>query len=204
MKAAVLFSGGKDSALAALFLSRDYDVELNTFVFDPHRDRAAVIRAAEALCLPLQMRTFRPGFLAEVTGMIEKQGFPNDAINRVHREAIAVLAGEYGIVGDGIRLNDRVPMLSPGEVQRLESTCGCSYVRPLLGFGKPEIQRLAGRYLDVRYGETGEIDNGDYESEIRQALARRGLDPVSYFPPRHQQSLVIGRVNIQKHGDKNE
>ena len=37
MKAGVLFSGGKDSALAAILLARDYDVELNTCVFDPIR-----------------------------------------------------------------------------------------------------------------------------------------------------------------------
>ena len=30
MKAGVLFSGGKDSSLAAILLSRDYTVELNT------------------------------------------------------------------------------------------------------------------------------------------------------------------------------
>jgi len=38
MKAGVLFSGGKDSALAALLLSRDYDVELNTVVFTAEDD----------------------------------------------------------------------------------------------------------------------------------------------------------------------
>jgi len=35
MEAGVLFSGGKDSALAAILLARDYGVELNTCVFDP-------------------------------------------------------------------------------------------------------------------------------------------------------------------------
>ena len=37
MKAGVLYSGGKDSSLAAMMLGTYYEVELNTFVFDPDR-----------------------------------------------------------------------------------------------------------------------------------------------------------------------
>jgi len=33
MRAAVLFSGGKDSSLAAILLSTWYEVELNTYLF---------------------------------------------------------------------------------------------------------------------------------------------------------------------------
>lgn len=203
MKAGVLFSGGKDSALAAIMLARDYAVELNTMVFDPNRDLSAVARAAGTLGFPFRVRTFPEGFLEEVAGMVVEQGYPNEAINRVHREAIRVLSGEYAVVGDGTRLNDRVPMLTLADVQRIEARCGCSYVRPLLGFGKSEIRRLAGRYLDVRYGETGMLDNGDYEAEIRRAIAARGHDPAAYFPPRHEQSLVTG-VHAIMTGDDNE
>ena len=37
MKAGVLYSGGKDSSLAAVMLGTYYEVELNTFVFDRAR-----------------------------------------------------------------------------------------------------------------------------------------------------------------------
>ena len=50
MKAGVLFSGGKDSALAAVLLSRDYDIELNTFVFSSAQDTKAVENAARNKC----------------------------------------------------------------------------------------------------------------------------------------------------------
>lgn len=71
-------------------------------------------------------------------------------------------------------------------------TTGCSYVRPLLGYGKTEVERLCERLLVVRYGgETGSIGNGDYEGEIRSALCARGIDPASFFPSRHLQSLVV-------------
>ena len=52
MKAGVLFSGGKDSSLTALMLSRDYEVELNNFVFDAKTDRTGVENAAKVLGLP--------------------------------------------------------------------------------------------------------------------------------------------------------
>jgi predicted subunit of tRNA(5-methylaminomethyl-2-thiouridylate) methyltransferase len=191
MKAGVLFSGGKDSALAAVMLSRDYEVELNTFVFRQGRDIAAVRDAAQALGFPHHTRVLGDALLQEACDMVVGCGFPNDAINLVHRHAISRLAEFYPVVGDGTRQNDRVPMLSAGEVKSIEARLGCSYVRPLLGFGTTEVKRLAGRHLVVSYGETGEIENGDYEHEIRAALRERGYDPASLFPAHHQQSLVM-------------
>jgi len=90
-----------------------------------------------------------------------------------------------------------VPMLSRAEVQSLGNRTGCSYIRPLLGYVKPEVDRLVDRLFEVKYGETGTICNGDYETEIREALSCRGIDPASLFPAHHEQSLVIGRkINV--------
>ena len=194
MKAGVLFSGGKDSSLAALMLSRDYEVELNTFVFNPDRSLPAVVKAAEALGLPHRRHVFAPEVLESAVESVIACGFPNDAINMVHRAAVGVLCMEYRVVADGTRLDDRVPMLTRDEVQRLRDRCGCSYVRPLLGYGKPEITRLSERLLKVQYGETGTLENGDYEAEIREAVRARGMNPSVFFPSHHAQSLVIGRA----------
>lgn len=192
MKAGVLFSGGKDSALAALMLSRDYVVELNTFVFSPEREIPGVAAAADVLGLPLVKRVFEDGLLDEVVDMILRCGYPADAINMVHRKAVISLCREYRVVGDGTRFNDRVPVLARDEVQQIGDLYGCSYLRPLLGYVKPEVKRLAARMLEVVYGETGMIENGDYEHEIRSGISSRGIDPAAYFPPDHEQSLVIG------------
>lgn len=192
MKAGILFSGGKDSSLAALMLSRDYEVELNTFIFDESRKVPELESAAEALGFPFVMRVFEPDFLDTVVELMVSTGYPNDAINLVHRNAVRTLAGYYDVIGDGIRLNDRVPMLSLSEVQSLEARYECSYVRPLFGFGKTEVERLANRHFTISYGETGSIHNGDYEHEIRAAFSARGIDPYMIFPNRHQQSLVTG------------
>lgn len=193
MVAGVLFSGGKDSALAAILLARDYDVELNTCVFDPDREVPAVRAAAAALDLPFRRLVLGRDLLEEAVDLLLSCGYPNDAINMVHRTAIQALSREYPVIGDGTRREDRVPRLERSEVQHLETTSGCSYVRPLLGYGKPETERLATHLLVVRYGETGEIGNGDYEQEIREELRARGIDPAPFFPPRHRQSLVIGK-----------
>ncbi|HOI58722.1 MULTISPECIES: alpha hydrolase [unclassified Methanoculleus] len=193
MKAGVLFSGGKDSALAALMLARDYGVELNTCVFDPDRDVPAVRAAAAALSLPFKRRVLGQDLLEEAVDLLLSCGYPNDAITMIHRRAVETLLAEYSVVADGTRREDRVPRLERSEVQHLEMTTGCSYVRPLLGYGKPEVERLAGRLLVVRYGETGSIGNGDYEEELRCAVRARGIDPALFFPSGHLQSLVVGK-----------
>jgi predicted subunit of tRNA(5-methylaminomethyl-2-thiouridylate) methyltransferase len=193
MKAGVLYSGGKDSSLAAIMLGTYYEVELNVFVFDPSRRIPSVEAAAQVLGFPLKKRVFREGLLKEMADLVNACGYPNDAINTVHQIAVETLSTEYQVVGDGTRFNDRVPMLSRAEVQSLGNRTGCSYVRPLLGYVKPEVDRLADQFFEVTYGESGTISNGDYETEIREALSDRGIDPVSLFPVHHEQSLVIGR-----------
>ncbi len=193
MKAGVLYSGGKDSSLAAIMLGTYYEVELNVFVFDPSRQVPSVDAAARELGFPLIKRVFDTGLLDEMVDLVKTCGYPNDAINRVHQVAVETLSSMYRVVGDGTRFNDRVPMLSRGEVQSLGNRTGCSYVRPLLGYVKPEVDRLVDRFLVVQYGETGTIRNGDYEAEIREAVTARGIDPAPLFPANHDQSLVIGK-----------
>jgi hypothetical protein len=193
MKAGVLYSGGKDSSLAAMMLGTYYEVELNTFVFDPLRQIPTIEAAAEALGYPLKKRVLRQGMLDEMAELVIARGYPNDAINAVHMAALESLATEYSVVGDGTRFDDRVPMVPREAVQSLMSRTGCSYVRPLLGYVRREIDRLADQLLVVHYGETGTIQNGDYESEIRDAIRARGLESAPLFPAHHEQSLVVGR-----------
>ncbi|HEX3001067.1 MAG TPA: alpha hydrolase [Methanoregula sp.] len=195
MKAGVLYSGGKDSSLAAILLGTYYEVELNTFVFDPLRQIPSVEAAACALGYPLKKRVFKQGMIEEMADLVITRGYPNDAINAIHRAAVESLAAEYDVVGDGTRFDDRVPMLQRDAVQSLMSRTGCSYVRPLLGIPRREVDRLTDQLLAVNYGETGTITNGDYESELRDAIRARGLDPAPLFPSHHEQSLVVGRKN---------
>ena len=193
MKAGVLFSGGKDSSLAAILLSANYEVELNTFVFSPDSAILQIEQAAAALGFPHNIRIFSPSFLDEMVEIVISCGFPGEAIQRIHREAVRVLCDWYEVIGDGTRFGDRVPVLTDDEIRSISDRHGCSYVRPLFGYPKREVQRLAARHLVVSYGETGQIRSGDYEHEIRTELERRRISPSSLFPLNHEQSLVTAR-----------
>ncbi len=95
MKAGVLYSGGKDSSLAAIMLGTYYEVELNVFVFDPSRQVPSVDAAAQALGFPLKKRVFKKGLLDEMVDLVKTCGYPNDAINTVHQVAVETLSSEY-------------------------------------------------------------------------------------------------------------
>ena len=194
MKAGVLFSGGKDSALAALLLAPHYEVEVITFASGAGRNLDAVEAAGEALGLAWRRGTLPDGVLGAALDRIAADGYPNNAINLVHRWALEALAREYPVIADGTRFDDRVPMLGQDEARSLMDRCGCAYVRPLLGFPRAEVDRLAGRYLAIERGETGAIPNGDYECELRAGLRERGIDPTPIFPSSHEQTLVRGRT----------
>ncbi|HJJ42357.1 MAG TPA: alpha hydrolase [Methanocorpusculum sp.] len=198
MKAGVLYSGGKDSSLAAVLLSRDYDVELITFVFDEKHAVPSIEAAANELGFPWRKLVFAPGFLDEIIEMIVCDGHPSNAIDEIHRRSLCAAAQEYEVVADGTRRDDRVPMRTKSEVQSLEMKYGVSYIRPLLGIGKKEILRLADKFFEIAYGETGTIANGDYESEIRAEMAFRGIDYASMFPENHEQSLITKRKMVNQ------
>ena len=190
--AGVLFSGGKDSSLAALLLSKHYTIELNTFVFDSSASIAAIRQAADALGFIHHIHVLGHDILDNFAHQIVSDGYPKPAINAIHLSAIELLSKEYKVIGDGTRHGDRVPMLTPAEVSRLYDRDGCTYVRPLLGYPKPAIEYLCSRYLTVQYGETGTIENGDYEREIRNRLVDLEVDISDLFPKHHMQSLVTG------------
>ena len=198
MKAGVLYSGGKDSSLSAVLLSRDYEVELLSFVFNEDRALPSIENAARELGFPLRKLVFPPGFLDEMADMVVRDGHPGNAINEIHRRSLLAAAEEYEVIADGTRRDDRVPMRTPAEVQSLEMKFGVSYMRPLLGIGKKEIIRLAERFFEVAYGETGTIENGDYESELREALRKRNIDVTPLFPQHHEQSLILKKKLVNK------
>jgi predicted subunit of tRNA(5-methylaminomethyl-2-thiouridylate) methyltransferase len=199
MKAGVLFSGGKDSALAALILSRDYEVELNSFVFSAGTDTSALESAARILGLPWKRRVFPEGFLEKMADLIIATRSPNMAIQEVHAAALNRLCRDYDVVADGTRMDDRVPRFSPDEVRSIQDRTGCSYVRPLLGYGKREIERLALRHFGITYGETGRVANGDYEHELQKAVRLRGGEVTALFPRDHQQSLIMESSGVKKY-----
>ncbi len=188
MKAGVLFSGGKDSTLAAFLLSPFIDVELVTVNFGVVPNDAAEV--AKILGFSFKSLEVEAEIATSIVEAMIADGFPNNGINEVHKIALARAAGTYAIVADGTRRDDKVPMLSASAVRGLEDARGVKYIRPLLGYGRNFIDELVARHFDVIYGECVSFD---YEVELREVMRTMyGEKSISdVFPKSHQQSKVV-------------
>ncbi|MGP8320186.1 MAG: DUF7411 family protein, partial [Methanosarcinaceae archaeon] len=122
-------------------------------------------------------------------------GYPNRAINHIHSCALSSAATGYGIIADGTRRDDRVPMLDLSDARRIEDLCGCMYVRPLLGYGRRAVDALVDNHLEIAEDESEKIEKSDYEVELRAIIGERyGTGVVQeIFPRRHIQSRVVRR-----------
>ncbi len=188
MKAGVLFSGGKDSTLAALLLSPFVDVELVTVNFGVIPNDAADM--ARILGFGFKSLDIEAEIATSIVESMVTDGFPNSGIKEIHKIALERAAGIYAVVADGTRRDDRVPMLSASEARSLEDVLGVKYVRPLLGYGRSLIDELVTEYFEVLYGECASFD---YEVELREILRTiYGEESVfDVFPKHHQQSKVV-------------
>ncbi|WP_251341626.1 DUF7411 family protein [Haloplanus halophilus] len=196
MDAALLFSGGKDSALAALALDRFYDVTLVTATFGITDDWRHARRAAERLDSPFRTLDLDPDVAADAVDRMVDDGYPRNGIQAVHEHALErVAALDVAAVADGTRRDDRVPTVSRATAQSLEDRHGVDYLAPLTGFGRGAVDRLVDTHLDVRVGPSEAIPRADYEAELRALLAdREGDDAVEAVFPDHEQTVVRGRA----------
>jgi predicted subunit of tRNA(5-methylaminomethyl-2-thiouridylate) methyltransferase len=195
METGLLYSGGKDSALAALFLDRFCDVTLLCGTFGITDDYEHARRAAAAIDLPSRRLDLDPAVASEATDRIVADGFPRNGIQQVHEHALerAATLG-YDAVADGTRRDDRVPTVPRSLAQSIEDRHGVAHLAPLAGFGRAAIDELAAGALTVESGPSAEIQKGDYEAELRALIAGEyGRDRVEELFPAHVQSRVTGR-----------
>ncbi|HMK47125.1 MAG TPA: alpha hydrolase [Methanocella sp.] len=198
MKVQVLYSGGKDSSLAALLLEPFFDVELVTCTFGLERVWENAREAAHKIGFPFKLVKLDSDILDESIEVMLKFGYPRHGISLVHRralETVAVLGGAKHIA-DGTRRDDRAPMLTIGEIRSLEDRHGIRYIRPLSGYGRHAIEDLIAEHLEIVEGEAAAaLKTADYETEIRSSMKNR-LGEGAYnriFPPEHTQSRVLRR-----------
>jgi len=189
------FSGGKDSALAALLADPFFDVTLVTATFGV-TDAAENARvAAERLGFPHEtIEIDRAVAEAAVERMVD-DGYPRNGIQRAHEATLeAVAEAGFDAVGDGTRRDDRAPTVSQSLAQSLEDRHGVQYVAPLAGYGRATIDALAGDLLRIETGASERLAKGDYEHELRAVLADEyGEDAIDDIFPEHVQSVVRGR-----------
>lgn len=195
MDLALLYSGGKDSSLAALVLAPFYDVRLVTAHFDVTEDHEHAESAAEALGFPFESLVLDREVAETAIETMLDDGYPRNGIQHVHEHALEAVAElDVDAVADGTRRDDRVPTVSRAQAQSLEDRHGVDYLAPLSGFGRSAVDRLVEENLSVEQGPSEEIPKADYEGELR-ALIREahGDDAVSEVFPDHEQTYVRGR-----------
>ena len=193
MKVGVLFSGGKDSALAALLLSPFTQIELVTMSFGIVPNDASSV--ASVLGFPHVTIDLEEGLATATVDAMIQDGYPNKGINQLHKTALERAAARYQVVADGTRRDDKAPLLNVSEARSLEDRSGIDYVRPLLGYGRRAIDALVAALLEVTCGECISFD---YEVELRKVMERSyGYEAVkAVFPQEHIQSRVTGRKNV--------
>ena len=198
MKAHVLFSGGKDSSLSALLLEPHFEIQLVTCNFGilPTGEVARAI--SEELGFPHKVITPDMEILEKAAEIVQKDGFPNGAINYIHRQVLELMAKdeEVEMIADGLRRDDRVPHLEQSEIQSFEDRNKVFYCSPLMGFGRSTINKMLDANLVITEEESAVILKCDYEAELREYLYRSiGEEEThKHFPKSHKQSRVISRI----------
>lgn len=196
MKVSVLFSGGKDSSLAALLLEPFFDIELVTCTFGevPTGDIAA--KTANELGFSHRTLLLDRSILECAYEAIMKDGFPKNAINHIHEKAVEALASdpEVTFIADGTRRDDRVPVLDLSRARSIEDRFGVQYICPLKGYSRKAVDILVERNLVIEEGLSENTVKADYETELRELIKQRaGEEKILELFPVHVQSHVLTR-----------
>jgi predicted subunit of tRNA(5-methylaminomethyl-2-thiouridylate) methyltransferase len=201
MRLGLLYSGGKDSTLAAMFLDQFYDVTLVTAHFGITDDWEHARATAETLSYPFERVELDHDVAVDAVEQMREDGYPRNAIQSVHLHALETVADmEFEAVADGTRRDDRVPSVSRAQAQSLEDRHGVDYIAPLSGFGRNAVDRLVDATLDVTVGPSEEIPRSDYEAELRALLTEEyGDDAVGEVFPAHDQTYV---TDVRTAGDE--
>ncbi len=196
MKTCVLYSGGKDSSLMAVILQKlGYKIELVTLNFGVFDSFKPAAQSAASLGFKHHILKADTKIVEKATRIIIDDGFPNNGINYIHKEALDIVACYYDVVADGTRRDDRIPKLEGREINSLESRKNVEYLT-LRGFGHKTINNLSENLFDVKKEQTSMKNNSDYEIEIRYLINEmEGKKSADNIFPSHIQSRVVGWKN---------
>ncbi|ERH00158.1 MAG: putative PP-loop ATPase [Haloquadratum sp. J07HQX50] len=194
MEVALLYSGGKDSTLAALLLDSFYDVRLVTATFGLTDDWKYASAAAAQVGYPFKQIQLDRAVAETAVEKILADGYPRQGIQTVHEHTLEVVAQrDIAAVADGTRRDDRVPTVPRARAQSIEDRHDVDYVSPLAGFGRGAIDHLVDQRLDVEVGPSETVPKSDYEVELRTLIAElENPEVVSRVFPDHEQTYVRG------------
>ena len=192
----LLFSGGKDSSLSAILLEPFFNVTLVTCNFGWKETWKPAKNVASELGFPHEVLQIDGAVLESAYSIALCDGYPNRAIDYIHLRALRCVASAHPgcAIADGTRRDDRVPMLKLPDAQRLEDRYGCTYIRPLLGYGRRAVDTLVAAHLEIVEDESEKIEKSDYETELRAIIEERcSSEMVRTIFPMHAQSRVVRR-----------
>ena len=191
MKAAVLYSGGKDSSFVAVMLERlGLDVELYTANFGVYDSYIPAAKSAEALGFKHNVLKMDKNILEITCDKILEDGFPNDGIKYIHEKTVEQLAFNHDIIADGTRRDDRTPKLSINQIKSLEDRLDTQYIN-LDSFGHKSVKLITENLFEISTEKSNRDTSSDFEVEIRTMIDERGGNSLDIFPE-HYQTRVIG------------
>ncbi|MFC1663568.1 alpha hydrolase [Patescibacteria group bacterium] len=200
MKVSILFSGGKDSSLVAILLSKIFEIELITCSFGILSNWKKAEKAAEELGFPFKVLKLNKEIIREAASQAIKDGFPNNGIKHLHKEALKEVAKSSKIIADGITRNDRVPAFSFSEIISFEDKLKVYYIQPLIGYSRKAINLLAEKYFTIKEYESNSFVGAEYEFELREVIRNEySAERVSeIFPQNHTHSIITKVKNFAK------
>ena len=191
MKACVLYSGGKDSSLMAVILSRlGYDVDLVTVNFGVFDSYIPASMSAKSLNFNHVVFHMDQSILEEAVKIIMNDGFPNNGIKYLYEEVLEAISSKYEIIADGTRRDDRTPKINKDQIKSLEDRHNIQYVN-LDSFGYKMINSLVSKLFELSYEKSNKENSSDYEVEIRLLIDEKGGNSSQIFPE-HYQTNVCG------------
>ena len=191
MKAAVLYSGGKDSSFMAVMLNRlGLDVELCTANFGVYDSYIPASKSAASLGFTHKVLNMDVELLDKACDMILKDGFPNDGIKFIHESVVEHVAEKYDIIADGTRRDDRTPKLTVNQIRSLEDRKDVQYIN-LDSFGHKSVKLITSNLFEISHEKSNKDNSSDYEVEIRTLIDEKGGNSLDIFPE-HYQTRVIG------------
>jgi predicted subunit of tRNA(5-methylaminomethyl-2-thiouridylate) methyltransferase len=191
MKAAVLYSGGKDSSFVGVMLKRlGLDVEMFTANFGVYDSYIPASKSAEALGFNHNVLKMDKDILKDTCEKILEDGFPNDGIKYIHERTVERLAEDYDIIADGTRRDDRTPKLNVNQIRSLEDRFGVQYIN-LDSFGHKSVKLITENLFEISKEKSNRDNSSDFEVEIRTMIDDMGGNSLDIFPE-HYQTRVIG------------
>lgn len=103
------------------------------------------------------------------------------------------MAGQTELIADGVRRDDRVPVLSLSEIRHLEDKFNVHYIQPLAGYSRKTMDILVNRFFEIKEYKSFDSIGAEYEFELREYIKRKyGVEKVKeIFPQDHTQSIVV-------------